>query len=378
MTGRPIRVVQVLSSGRVGGTERMVSALAGAMDARTFESHVTVPDASGPIADVLRAHGTPLHELPPPHAPLRTARRLAALIDEWRFDVVHLYGLRMSLIGRAARRLAVHRPRIVIGIRGLHLADWPEADSLRTGLAIRVERALSRGVDLYVANSRSGARFLIERGLPSDRFRVIPNGIDVDFWSPAADRAASDPPLIACVANLRPVKRLDLAIEAAAALRGLRDGGFHLVLVGEGPLRVTLREQVRRLGLDAQVTLAGELKSEQVRDLLRRANLALLTSAWEGMPGSVLEAMACAVPVVATDVPGLADVVRHEVTGLLAPPEPAAIARACERILANPPLAARLGSAAREIAVRDYSLERMTRDYESLYLALVRPSGAAA
>ena len=375
-TGRPTRVLQVLSSDGVGGTERMVSALVGGLDPGCIASHVAMPDARGPVAEDLRQRGAPVHRLPAPGAPLRTARRLAALFGEHRFDVVHVYGMRMSLIGRVAVRLTAHRPGFVIGIRGLHLADWPQADAIRTRLAVRLERVCSVGVDLYVANSRSGARFLIERGLPAERFRVVPNGVDVEFWTPAMSAPPAGPPLIACVANLRPVKRLDLAVDAAAALRDLQAGPFQVVIAGEGALRATLKSQVRRLHLEDTVKFAGELHAGQIRELLRRAEFSLMTSAWEGMPVSLLEAMSCACPVAATNVPGIADLVRHDETGLLADSTPEGLARACHRLLTEPVLRARLGARAREVAVAEYSLARMVAAHQALYRELGRPGGA--
>ncbi len=357
-----VTVLQALSGGGVGGTERMVTELVARLS----------PQVRSEVSVLARTDGlrlaSPVHVLDDAGRSLPAARRLARMVDERAIDVVHLYGYRMSLVGRLAMAwVRGRRPVLVHGIRGRHLTDWPEVESLRTRAAILLERAGSRWIDVYATNSDHAAAFLRARGLSGARFRIIPNGIDVEYWSPAAGHPRE--PLLACVANLRPVKRHELLVDAA---QRLRSAGIpcRLVFAGEGSLRARLQDAVTRAGLGEVVSFAGSLDRDDVRALLRRASAAVLASAWEGMPVSLLEALACGCPVVAPAVPGIEGVVRHEDTGLLTASTGHALADACARVLQDAALRDRLAQRARADAVARFSLPAMVGAYEAFYLEL--------
>jgi glycosyltransferase involved in cell wall biosynthesis len=357
-----IRVLQALTAGGTGGTERMVASLVERLPAFGVQAEVSVLDAEGPVSQAIAAAGVPVHALGGARSYRAAFQALAALFRHGRFDIAHLYGFRMSLIARAVA--VTGGPRLIHGIRGLHLGDWENASSTKTQLAVLVERAWSGAIAQYVTNSPGAVAFLTDRGLPARKFAVIPNGLDVAYWSPGS--LTRDPAALIAVANFRAVKRLPLLIDAMAALR---DSGRHftMTLVGDGPLRPNLEHRVERLGLGGLVRLAGQLPRDEVRRLQQTARAAVITSAWEGMPVSVLEAMACGCPVVGTDVPGIRDLVTHERTGLLVPAEPEAIAAACARLLDAAPRAARRAAAARDVVVERYSLDRMAAEHASLY-----------
>lgn len=365
------RVLQALTSGGTGGTERMVSSLVERLDRSRVESVVSVLDNEGLTTDDLRAKGVTTHVLGGRGSYVGAVRRLAKLATEQHIDTIHAYGFRMSLVARAALPLMPKRPTVIHGIRGLHLGDWPDATSPATRLALRLERAGSRWVDLYVANSPAAIRFLTSAGLPEERFRLIPNGVDLSYWTPRETPRASRGPLFVSIANFRPVKRLDLIVAAASVLRD-RHPEARMLLVGDGPLRSALEAQVAALGVQHVVTFAGALGPDRVRELLRDAAGCLLTSAWEGMPVSLLEAMACGCPVIGTAVPGIRDVVDHEDTGLLCPPDAEAIAAACGRLLDAPETADQLRTRARARVAGRYSVERMVADHEALYATMAR------
>lgn len=361
-----MRVLQALTTGGVGGTERMVASLVDRLSAYGVQSAVSVLEGGGGVLESFRAGGVTVYELGGERSYRTAVGRLAELFAAGVFDVVHLYGFRMSLVARAAAIKARARPQLIHGIRGLHLGDWEDETSVRTRLAVWLERAGGRWIDLYVANSPGAVRFLTARGLPSHKFRVIPNGLDVGYWAPA-DPPARLPATLVAVANFRPVKRVSLLVEAAAVLAIRRGRGVRVVVVGDGQLRGALESQIQALGVGDMVTLVGAQQRDRVRALQRTATVSLLTSRSEGMPVSLLEAMACGCPVVGTDVPGIRDLVEHGRTGLLADSAAEAIASACQRLLDDPALAARLGAAARETMVERHSIDRMASDHVSLY-----------
>ena len=334
-----MRVLQALTTGGVGGTERMVASLVDRLTAYGVQSAVSVLEGGGDVLESLQAGGVTVHELGGERSYRTAVSRLAELFAEGAFDVMHVYGFRMSLVARAAAIKARARPRLIHGIRGLHLGDWEDETSVKTRLAVWLERAGGGCIDLYVANSPEAVRFLTARGLPAHKFRVIPNGLDSGYWAPP-DPPNRLPATLVAVANFRPVKRVSLLVEAAAVL-ARRAPDVRVVVVGDGSLRSALESQIQALGLGDVVTLAGMQSRDRVRVLQQIATASLLVSSWEGMPVSLLEAMACGCPVVGTDVPGIRDLVEHGRTGMLAASTAEAIADACQRLLDDPALAAR-------------------------------------
>jgi len=134
-----------------------------------------------------------------------------------------------------------------------------------------------------------------------------------------------------------------------------------LKLVGDGPLRSYLEDLAKELGVTERVVFAGRKPSSQLPAILNRAQAFALTSHYEGHPKALIEAMACGVAVLGTDVEGIRNVIRHEETGLLCPPSPEGIAAALTRLLEDAPLREKLGRGAREFAIREYSLDRIAQ-----------------
>jgi colanic acid/amylovoran biosynthesis glycosyltransferase len=211
-----------------------------------------------------------------------------------------------------------------------------------------------------VTVSDANARYIAGAfGVPRPKLRVIPCGIDLDRFTPGG---APDPRLIVAVARLNPVKRLDVLLSACALLRD-RGASFRCVIVGEGPCRADLEELRRELRLERLVTLAGAAEQAAVAAWWRRAGVAVLSSEREGMPVSLMEAAASAVPAVAPAVGGIPELVQDGETGLLYPALDApALADALERVLRDRELATRLGSAAQRHASARFSIRRQVDD----------------
>lgn len=209
-----------------------------------------------------------------------------------------------------------------------------------------------------VTVSRANAEYMARHfGIPRGRIRIIPCGIDLArFCSDHAERPAG-PPWIVCVARLHPVKNLGVLLRACAELRA-RGVDFRCAVLGDGRERAALQAQIKGLGLGRMVTLRGACTQDTVRRWLRHARVAVLTSHSEGMPVSLMEAMACGVPTVAPTVGGIPEMIIDGVTGHLTRPDDAcSTADALESALANPVLAEQMGRAARARAVGLFSLQ---------------------
>ena len=188
--------------------------------------------------------------------------------------------------------------------------------------------------------------------------RVIANGVDTRFWSPGESRARS--PNLVSVGRLEAVKGYDLLIDAVYRLhrRGMPVG---LTLIGSGSQEPLLRGQAERLGLGGHVRFAGSLDPDAVREQLRESGVFVLSSRSEGMPLALMEAMACAVPCVATRVGGITEFAQG-VVPLVEPGNPEALAQTIALLLADPLRGQELGEAGRR-KVMGHSIEATNRAY---------------
>ena len=170
------------------------------------------------------------------------------------------------------------------------------------------------------------------------------------------------------VANLRPIKNIELFIRAASTLTASHPQ-VHFEIAGEGALRGPLQTLIDTLGLHDRVALRGTVAD--IPKFLGRLDVAVLCSLSEGAPNAIMEYMAAGLPTVATDVGGNAELVEHEVTGLLVPGNDVErLAGAIDRLLRDRDLAARLGTTARQRAFAAYGVEAQARRYEDFYAAL--------
>lgn len=231
---------------------------------------------------------------------------------------------------------------------------------------IALQRHAYRCAHRIVANSRAAARQLASEGLPIDLVDVIPNGVRAERYNarPFAGRPVRT---ILTVANLRPEKAHDVLLAAIARLRPAYPH-LQFLIAGDGPCAAELKALALRLGVQAQVTFLGH--REDVPALLARADAFVLPSRSEAFPNGAIEAMAAGLPVVASGVGGLLDLIDEGRTGLLVrPDDPAALAAAVESLVLSPARAEAIGAAARDEVTRRYSFDRMVRQFEDLYSA---------
>jgi glycosyltransferase involved in cell wall biosynthesis len=361
----PLRIVHVLPSLAVGGQERVALDLARRQLEEGHRVRVIAldPRAGGPVADALGAAGIATLAVPKlgptidPSLPLRLAWRLRGA------DIVHTHGPLALVYGATAGRLA--------GAAVVHTKHGADPGPLRRA-AIR--RAAASLVDAYVAVSEATAALArAHRDVSDARLVVVPNGVDLRRFGPdprarAAVRRELGVPegawLVGTVGRLVDVKDQALLVRAASR------AGHDLLLVGDGPERAALERLVAKLGAHSRVRFAGE--RADVPRLLAALDLFALTSRSEGLPLVLPEAMATGLPVVATRVGGVPQVVDDGETGFLVDPgdEPALVAR-LEDFAADPTRARAFGARARGVALARFSLGRMASAYEALYRSLV-------
>lgn len=272
--------------------------------------------------------------------------------------------------GEVARRLAAKFdvPYSVV----LHGADVPDSQKGRFGLLYPMVKPLVRRVWRQAAHviAVSGTlRDLALRTWPGGRMDVVPNGVDVDRFQPVEreeDRPRDKNIVVLVVARLIEIKGIQHLLTALSLLPEPLRQKIDLQVCGTGPYEADLRRQADRLGNTAQVHFAGLLPYEQIPVRLQEADIFVLPSLQEGLPLSLLEAMASGLPVVATAVGGIPNVLRDEENGLLVPAaDSQSLCGALARLLADPALRRRLGGAAHRDAMA-WSWAAMWKRYEAL------------
>ncbi|HEX4884748.1 MAG TPA: TIGR03088 family PEP-CTERM/XrtA system glycosyltransferase [Casimicrobiaceae bacterium] len=321
-----------------------------------------------PDVEVLALHKAPGHAVP-------LYPRLWRLFRERRPAIVHTRNL-AALEALPIAWLA----GVPVRIHGEHGRDAEDPDGTNVRRQ-RVRRLFRPFVTRYVALAPDLATYLVGPiGVPADRVDQIFNGVDTTRFSPATGRVPApgcpfgpDDVLIGTAGRLDPVKdhaNLLRAFARALALRQSQAPRLRLVIAGDGPERARVEALVREAGLEHSVWLTGE--RADVPDLLRGLDVFVLSSRGEGVSNTILEAMACGLPVVATRVGANADLVVDGTTGRIVPPsDSAALGDAIVAYADDPTLAKDHGRAGRQRAEQQFSLDRMVDRYHRLYLDAV-------
>jgi glycosyltransferase involved in cell wall biosynthesis len=356
------RILILVTLAETGGAQTYVATLLPGLAGR-FDV-IVAAHGDGPLREAARAAGArfvPLRHVRRPLHPLRDLLGLLELVVLMRRaapDIVHANSSKAGVLGRLAAAAAG------VPIRIFTVHGW--AFSASSGLVSLLYRWADRlmapltTLTICVAE-RERTSGLAARTCIAERTVVIPNAVDVDGIPQA--RRDGRLPLVVAVGRLAEPKDALTLVRALAAVPGR---AFTALLVGDGPDRPSVEAEVRRLGLQDAVTLAGT--RDDVPELLARADVFALSSRSEGAPLSILEAMAAGLPVVSSRVGGVPELVVDGETGLLVQPgDPAAMADALGRLVADADLRSRLGAAGRERAQRYFDVRRQRRDHLACY-----------
>ncbi|MFZ2088323.1 MAG: glycosyltransferase [Desulfobaccales bacterium] len=369
------RILHVIDHLGSGGAQEAVCQLVKYGQTQRFEPEVVTLHGYGHYWDVLRSWGVPVHSLVP-QGFARAAipfifLKLFMLLARKRYDVVHTHLIGANVL--TAPLAALYR----VPVRFTHdqtmddVRDYSLVHRWLDGLANRFNHHV-------IAVSSSIRTFLCRKEkISPQKISVIYNSVDLNRFSPSADPEAQErarrkfglPPealIVGGVGRLHYQKNFPLFLEVAAQVCARLPQAM-FVIAGEGPERDALAEMSRKLGIDQRVRFLGFIKDMPA--LYQCLDLLLLTSHFEGTPLTVLEAMAMGVPVVASQVDGVAEVLEHDRDGLLAPPGRGEVFvdQVCG-MLQDRSLRQRLSRAGQAKARRHYSAEAMVRQVEALYL----------
>ena len=376
------RVVRVLEfrmvRGTGGGPEKTI--LLGAREADPTRTHVTVcylraaDDDVFDIGERARTLGVPYVEIVErTRLDSTLVRQLRSLIDDHAIDVIHSHDYKTDLLAwLAGRRRKVALVATAHGWTGHSLRERAVYYPAHKWLLARFPRVIAVSTEIAGELRRWGA--------DTDRVRVLVNGIDPDRFrrdpslAPRARHAFGIPPgavVIGAVGRLEPQKRFDLLIEAIAELRRTRREPLWLLIAGEGSVRPSLEALIERLDLSGVCRLAGHVAD--ISMFHHALDLFVQSSAYEGTPNVVLEAMALETPVVATSVGGTADLCRPGIDGeIVAPGDASLLVTAIARVLEDPVRRAGQVASARQRVEQTLSFASRVRALDDLYAEAVR------
>jgi glycosyltransferase involved in cell wall biosynthesis/serine acetyltransferase len=367
------RIFHMVNSLDMGGSEHQMAEVASRQKARGYQVSVGCLSSKGSLIEILRHAGISVIEFNPKGTLFRPRGifqllRLTWFLVRHRFDVVQVHDLYSTLLGVPAAWLA-RVPMILSCRRDLSYWWW------YTPGHRKILRHIQNRSTCVIANSQAVRDFLVEKdGFDPNLIRVIRNGVDLErFTTVSPDRRGLFPhlegqsQLIAVVANMNVESKghADLIRAAAEVSQEFPDAKF--LLIGDGGERTRLEALTSESGLSKTVLFLG--RRDDVPNVLVCCDLFVLPSWAEGLPNSVLEAMAAGLPVVATRVGGTPEIIDNGVHGLLvAPRDSHALAQTILQLLRNKELAKRLGQSAQDRVRAQFSFERLLSDLDSLYV----------
>ncbi len=383
LTSSPVRVLELRSTYRGGGgpdktillsaaahdpTRVQVTCvyLRGADDA-AFTLHERARELQVPFEAILERGGMDPTLLP----------RLAHTLYRHRPHIIHTHDYKSDLLGWALRPL-VPRARLLATAHGWTL------DNRRMNIYNQLDRLVLRRFDHVIAVSGATRERMVRAGIPDRRITLLYNGIDLNVWRPPGgevDRISVrralglpvDGPLVGFIGRLSPEKQVSVALEAVRLARE-RHPGLHLVVVGDGAAESDLPGMVRRKGLEGVVHALGYRRVTP--EWYHALDVYLMSSRTEGLPNTLLEAMACGCPSVVTAVGGIPELVGSSGGVLLCPSGDAAcLARGVSVVVEEPGRGVRMGEAARRRVEEAFSFEARLRAIEGLYESLARGRG---
>ena len=367
--GQRLRVLEITGNAIVGGMERYVERLVATLPADRFEITCVCPFES-PFTDALRKLGADVFITPVRDDPAWSAIvSITALIQARRIDVMHAHLSNAHVLACLASALTGVPVLATIHGRTLPLTDLEIYRLYRSHFSVVCQNALLHALALGVAAADVD---LIGNGVDAERFAADAG----EAWLQRRLQLSPDTPLVGFVGRLSPEKGPARFLQMAAQLHGSHPA-LHFVMVGAGPLRATLGAQVARMGLQEHVHFTGAL--DEMPRVYASLQLLVMTSESEGRPLALLEAMAAGLPVVASDVGGIAEIIVNGYSGVLVPPHDTdALAHAVQELLGDHERAASLGRAARQRVLEHFTQSSAVDAMARLLERIASPPRAAS
>lgn len=375
----PIKILYVIPTVGTGGSEIVVANLLERLAPLRFHSSACAFE-DGPLRARFAAQGNrfyPLFEMNSPAAArtfkiinnVSRVRKLRRVIQQNRPAIVHshhfgaLVNVYLATLGLRPKPMFVHTEHV-----------RPDVDPTNSARVMALVPYILRRVRMITGVSQMVSQYFVdEMGFSPETVRTISNGIDLAKFSHPHDPAAckemlgipQDSKVLTVVGNLRKQKNHAALVRAMPEILRAYPSCY-LLIVGTGPEEKAIRSLIGTLNLANRVLLLRT--RDDIPEILAATDVYCLPSLFEGMPLTILEAMAAGKPIVSTNVHGCRDIVEHEKTGFLVPPDqPGELAAAIIRLFSDPDLARSLGETSRTMVLKTYGLDKMALAYANLY-----------
>jgi L-malate glycosyltransferase len=362
----------MVNSFEMGGSEHQMVEVASRQKQRGYRVVVGCLSSKGPLREILRSAGVSVVEFNPKGSLFRLGgllqfMRLTAFFARHRFDIFQAHDLYSTLLGVPSAWLG--RVPVILSCRR-DLSHWWWYTPNRR----KILRHIQERSTFVIVNSKAVCDFLVEReDFDPNLIRIIRNGVDLDRFTALRSHRpilfphwGAESRLVAVVANMHVEAKghTDLIHAAEEVSRNFTAVKF--LLVGDGVRRANLEAMTIELGLSQTVLFLGH--RNDVPSILASCDIFVLPSWSEGLPNSVLEAMAAGLPIVATRVGGVPEIIEDGLSGLLVTPkDPHALATAILKLLTNKQFAEQLGRCAKDRVWAGFSLERLLAELDGLY-----------
>jgi glycosyltransferase involved in cell wall biosynthesis len=381
---RPLRIAHVITRLINGGADE--NTVISCNQAVRSGHHVTLVHGAQTRPEILatvdeRVKIVELPSLVRPIAPLGDVRALGDLVRTFhrlRPDVVHTHTSKAGILGRLAAR-AVSVPVVV---HGVHIVPFVNAGQFETFAYLRAERAVQGITHAFIDVSPGLRDLCVKAGVgAADRHHVVESGFDLARFRAASqpkdwrdllrlERDASRPPVVLMLAVFEARKRHLEFMERLPRIVA-RFPRVRFVFAGDGTLRAATEARIRALGIEHNVVLTGF--HQHPEQLIALADICLLASAREGLPRAVIQYLAGGKPAVATDLPSIDEVLRHDVNGLVVRPDDLdGLADAIVALLDDPARRARLAHGAATTELSKWDMTRMGERLEAVYAEVIR------
>lgn len=365
-----MKILQIYYEPQPSGQTTHVLSLSKGLVLRGHDVTVVLPAILRAISSQYMDSGVKVVSLPMRKLlwPMKSIVAFLNLIRHERYEIVHVHSQEAGVVARwlawlGRARNVVYTPQTI----DIRQSRWHN-------LYILLERTLARITNRIFSVNQTDANRLISWGIPVEKVRVIPNGIDLSQFVNLEDHddvcrrlcLNPDRPVIMQVGRLSPQKDPEMFLKGARYVLSSFSQA-QLAWIGEGPLFMQVKSEVKSLGLQDNIHLFGRI--DQAYRCMSAADAVTLTSRWEGLPYSILEAMACSKPVVATAVNGCPEIVIDGQTGYLVNPGNAVRwAESILHLIADPQQAKSMGAAGKRLVEEKYSLSRMVSQIEQAYV----------
>ena len=372
-----MKVLQLAYKSNITGGEKVLLQLCDALSSASHSIHCCCPER-GELTDALEERSIEYSVIPFSKTyDLNADSKIVRLIKEQRIELLHSHGMLVNILGRLACRSIGGFPSISTVHLTRKLSSTPRVGGMGSYIKNNFYYRLldnwsSSFSNRVVAVSRAVREDLLEQGYPKEKIVVIPNGIDANTFTKVSEQERRNhrrelgidegDTLFGTIARLSPQKDVTCFLEALAR----QEESCKAFIAGDGPLREQLMQRALALSISHRCHFLGHRRD--IAALLKACDVFVLSSRWEGLPLTILEAMASSLPVNASAVDGSKEAVIHEETGILVEAGKVdQFSKAMALLAADPKLRQRYGSASLERVKKVFTIERVAKEHLKLY-----------